>query len=62
MSPDAMQRMKVYQEGQRAFNSGQECPYSDWRAGTWEKGRAAAEKYENDLRTSLLADENVVGT
>lgn len=43
MSPDAKLRMDVYQEGQRAFNAGAACPYTDWRARTWAKGRAAAE-------------------
>jgi hypothetical protein len=47
MEASAKQRMDVYQEGQRAFNAGAMCPYAraDWRAGTWEKGRAAAQKY-----------------
>ena len=47
MAPDAKLRMDVYQEGQRAFNAGTPCPYTDWRAGTWEKGRKAAEAYYN---------------
>lgn len=50
MSPDAELRMTVYQEGQRAFNKGTTCPYTDWRAKTWAKGRAAAEKYEADIQ------------
>ena len=45
MTPDAKLRMDVYQEGQRAFNAETSCPYTDWRAGTWEKGRAAAEAH-----------------
>lgn len=45
MTPDAKIRMDVYQEGQRAFNSGTLCPYTDWRAKTWVKGRAAAEAH-----------------
>lgn len=45
MSPDAKLRMDVYQEGQRAYRSGATCPYSDWRAKTWAKGRAAAQDY-----------------
>lgn len=45
MQPDAKLRMDVYQEGQRAYRSGAVCPYTDWRAGTWEKGRKAAEEY-----------------
>lgn len=47
MTPDAKLRMDVYQEGQRAFNAGTTCPYTDWRAGTWEKGRKAAEAYHD---------------
>lgn len=47
MNADAKLRMDVYQEGQRAFNSkATRCPYTDWRAGTWAKGWAAAEAYE----------------
>lgn len=42
MTPDAELRMRVYQEGQRAFNAKTECPYSDWRRGTWLKGYTAA--------------------
>lgn len=38
-------RMKVYREGQCAHNSGAECPYTDWRKGTWAKGFQAAKKY-----------------
>lgn len=45
MAPDAALRMAVYQEGQRSFNSGAPCPYVDWRAKTWAKGRAAAVEY-----------------
>lgn len=45
MSPDAQLRMQVYQEGQRAYLSGAHCPYADWRAKTWSKGRAAAAEY-----------------
>lgn len=49
MSPDALLRMNVYQEGQRAYRSGAHCPYTDWRAKTWAKGRAAAEEYFSTL-------------
>ena len=47
MSLDAEVRMRVYQEGQRAFNAETACPYhtNDWRSKTWEKGRAAAGAY-----------------
>lgn len=41
-------RMTVYQEGQRAFNAGTACPYTDWRAGTWAKGHEAARKYHEE--------------
>jgi len=47
MKPDALLRMNIYQEGQRAFRSGAPCPYTDWRAKTWAKGRAAAQEYFN---------------
>lgn len=45
MNPDAARRMAVYQEGQRAFNSGAPCPYIDWRAKTWKKGRDDAQAH-----------------
>lgn len=47
MTPDAKLRMDVYQEGQRAFGSGAQCPYAwmDWRAKTWQKGHTAARRY-----------------
>lgn len=45
MSPDAAERMRVYQEGQRAHGSGAPCPYMDWRRGTWAKGRQAAAEH-----------------
>lgn len=45
MTPDAKLRMEVYQQGQRAYRSGAPCPYSDWKAKTWEKGRQAAREY-----------------
>lgn len=34
--------MGVYQEGQRAFGPNTDCPYTDWRQGTWIKGYEAA--------------------
>ena len=49
MSPEAQLRMEVYQQGQRAFNAGTACPYTDWRAGTWQKGRQAAADYYAEL-------------
>lgn len=49
MSPDAELRMRVYQEGQRAYNAGTSCPYKDWRAGTWAKGRAAAHAFHTQM-------------
>ena len=45
----AQQRFQVFREGQLAFNSGAGCPYVDWRAGTWAKGREAAKKYHEDF-------------
>jgi hypothetical protein len=48
MTPDAAERLRVYQEGQRsARTEDAECPYrqSDWRSRTWFKGRVAAMEY-----------------
>jgi hypothetical protein len=47
MSPEAEIRLRIYQEGQRAYLSGSPCPYDgwDWRAKTWDKGYAAGEAY-----------------
>jgi hypothetical protein len=42
MTPDAAERLRVYQEGQHsARTEDAECPYrqSDWRSRTWSKGR-----------------------
>jgi len=50
MKPDAQLRFSVYQEGQRAFRSGTTCPYTDWRAKTWEKGLAAAKAYFSETQ------------
>lgn len=52
MSPDAAERIRVYQEGQRSTNEDSAvCPYKtgDWRAGTWIKGRDAAIKYWGEV-------------
>jgi hypothetical protein len=49
MKPDAELRMKVYQEGQHAYNAGLACPYTDWRKGTWTKGWQAAKDYNEQL-------------
>lgn len=49
MTPDAKLRMEIYQEGQRAYSAGTACPYTDWRAGTWAKGRKAAEEWHADV-------------
>jgi hypothetical protein len=49
MTPQAQLRVDVYQEGQRAFNSGVQCPYHDWRWGTWNKGYEAARLYSEAL-------------
>jgi hypothetical protein len=45
MTPEAKLRMEVYQEGQRSWRDETTCPYTDWRAGTWAKGRAAAKAH-----------------
>lgn len=58
MTPDAKKRMEVYREGQRAFNSGKECPYVDWRASTWLKGKQAAEHYWQLLYTEMKEEQN----
>lgn len=57
MSPDAKLRMDVYQEGQRAFNSGAGCPYTDWRLRTWLKGYDAA-KANRDAMLAAAAKED----
>jgi hypothetical protein len=49
MTPEAELRMLVYQEGQRAYTSKVDCPYTDWRAKTWRKGFNAAAKYHREL-------------
>jgi poly(3-hydroxybutyrate) depolymerase len=44
--------MRVYQEGQRsACDDDAVCPYGggDWRVGTWNKGKQAAEKYWREV-------------
>lgn len=51
MTPEAAERLRVYQEGQcSARNEDAECPYkwSDWRSKTWIKGRKAAMKYHEE--------------
>jgi hypothetical protein len=59
--------MDVYQEGQRAFNSGAQCPYHDWRWGTWNKGYEAARVYSEALaamprRQSVCASQTEYST
>jgi hypothetical protein len=50
MTPAAKTRMLVYQEGQRsAHDESAVCPYTDWRALTWLKGRTAALEYFAEL-------------
>lgn len=49
MKSDAELRMNVYQEGQRALSTGTPCPYTDWRAGTWMKGLAAARAHQREM-------------
>ena len=57
MTPEAKQRLEVYQEGQRAFNGKTPCPYTDWRAGTWRRGWQAACDYDQRMqRENALAD------
>ena len=70
MTPDAAERLRVYQEGQRsARTEDAECPYrqSDWRSRTWLKGRVAAmehhkammlEAAECDRRAAIKAVED----
>ncbi len=60
MSPDAKERMSVYQEGQHSYRSGTPCPYSEnnWRSKTWKKGwDAAREHYER-----RCAEDSAVST
>jgi hypothetical protein len=42
-------RLRIYQEGRRAYLSGSPCPYGgrDWRAKTWAKGFTDGEAYYN---------------
>ena len=49
MTPDAAERMHVYQQGQRAFRNNIPCPHTDWRAKTWQKGFDAAREYWENL-------------
>lgn len=57
MTPEAELRMRIYQEGQRAFSSGARCPYIDWRRGTWKKGYDAAKEHYEKLRAELEKEE-----
>jgi hypothetical protein len=58
MSPDAKLRMDVYQEGQRAWGVGMACPHTDWRAGTWQKGRKAAVDHQQRMIEEVhIADQ-----
>jgi hypothetical protein len=52
MTPDAQRRFDVYREGQLAYRSGAQCPYTDWRYGTWAKGWKAAQEYVQSLETA----------
>jgi hypothetical protein len=60
-SEEARNRFLVYQEGQRAANTGAPCPYTDWRAGTWLKGYEAAEQYWADLNAREQAIRDTLG-
>ena len=53
MTDDKQLRMEVYREGQRAHHSGVPCHYVGWKAGTWEKGRAAAKAFYELQDTTL---------
>lgn len=52
MTPDAQLRMDVYREGQIAYGRRTACPYTDWRAKTWQKGYNTAAVYN----TPVIAD------
>jgi hypothetical protein len=58
MTEDKLERMRVYSAGRRAFYTGENCPYSGWRAGTWAKGFASAKKERDDD----VAAESTAGT
>lgn len=47
MNPKAELRMNLYLEGKRAYKAGAQCPYSDCRRGTWQKGFNAAKDQDN---------------
>lgn len=59
-SYEARQRMEIYQEGQRAFGSGDGCPYitRDWRKGTWTKGFEAARAHRKAMLAEATAPKN----
>jgi hypothetical protein len=60
MTPDAALRMAVYQEGQRSTHlTPDQCPYSDWRKGTWNKGRNAAIAYRATQEQQQVAETAV---
>lgn len=52
MTPDAQRRFDVYREGQLAYRTGAQCPYTDWRAGTWAKGWKAAQEYVQSIENA----------
>ncbi len=57
MTPEAKLRMEVYQEGQRAYAKGAECPYpvTDWKRKTWLKGFLASKYYYASMEAQVGA-------
>lgn len=52
MTPQAAERLRVYQEGRKSSTDDNAvCPYtaSNWRFGTWNKGRKAALEYWSEV-------------
>lgn len=61
MGTDAAERLRVYQEGQRSARSEDaECPYryTDWRSGTWLKGRSAAMQHLKAMTLQAAVEES----
>ena len=53
MTPDAKLRMDVFREGQIAYGTRDACPYTDWRAKTWQKGHDSAKAYFSDMHAAF---------
>lgn len=52
MTPEAAERLRVYQEGRRSSTDDNAiCPYqaTNWRHGTWNKGRKAALEHWSEM-------------